>query len=301
LLIGINYTGTSHALNGCVNDVADLRRVLQDQLQFDAREIRTLTDANEVPALKLPTRAAIEGALEQLVVDVEEQGVTELWISYSGHGTNVRDRSGDESDGKDEAIVPLDYATAGVITDDHWRSYMARLPQTCRVFCLFDSCHSGTMADLPNAYRYVQTPATRKRVTKTFRRWYRGRMRVFRHSVWRTVPGTWKWQATETPTTSTTALPALACSMMTISGCRDPQTSADVYNAQQKQWTGAMSAAFAALIRDAKEALTCTTLCQKLNTTMADKDYTQRPVLCSTRPIEESTLFYNPRPPFVGR
>jgi hypothetical protein len=31
-----------------------------------------------------------------------------LWCHFSGHGTQVRDRDGDEADGKDEAICTID-------------------------------------------------------------------------------------------------------------------------------------------------------------------------------------------------
>lgn len=36
----------------------------------------------------------------------------------SGHGGQVKDRNGDEKDGYDEVIFPLDYQRAGYIVDD---------------------------------------------------------------------------------------------------------------------------------------------------------------------------------------
>jgi hypothetical protein len=41
-----------------------------------------------------------------------------LFVHYSGHGGNVRDTNGDEADGYDETLVPLDYERAGQIIDD---------------------------------------------------------------------------------------------------------------------------------------------------------------------------------------
>lgn len=35
-----------------------------------------------------------------------------------GHGGSVRDTNGDEADNMDETIVPMDYTSAGQITDD---------------------------------------------------------------------------------------------------------------------------------------------------------------------------------------
>ena len=49
----------------------------------------------------------------------EETTVFSHCISkHAGHGGSVRDSSGDEEDGKDETMVPVDYETAGQIKDD---------------------------------------------------------------------------------------------------------------------------------------------------------------------------------------
>ncbi len=36
----------------------------------------------------------------------------------SGHGGQIKDKDGDEVDGYDEVIFPVDYKTAGCIVDD---------------------------------------------------------------------------------------------------------------------------------------------------------------------------------------
>lgn len=41
-----------------------------------------------------------------------------LFMHYSGHGGSVKDHAGDEEDGKDETMIPVDYATKGQIKDD---------------------------------------------------------------------------------------------------------------------------------------------------------------------------------------
>jgi hypothetical protein len=48
----------------------------------------------------------------------ESSKCEEIWIHYSGHGSQVRDRDGNEADGMDEVVVPVDYTTAGFIVDD---------------------------------------------------------------------------------------------------------------------------------------------------------------------------------------
>jgi hypothetical protein len=39
-------------------------------------------------------------------------------VDISGHGDQVQDRNGDEDDGYDETILPVDYSRAGQIVDD---------------------------------------------------------------------------------------------------------------------------------------------------------------------------------------
>jgi hypothetical protein len=41
-----------------------------------------------------------------------------LFFHYSGHGSQVVDHSGDEEDGLDETICPVDFKSAGQIIDD---------------------------------------------------------------------------------------------------------------------------------------------------------------------------------------
>lgn len=82
--------------------------------------------------------------------------VTKAVVYYSGHGMQITDRNGDEDDGKDECLVPLDYKTYGVLTDDVINAHLVLpLPVTTSLFVLFDACNSGSGCDLPwNYYRY---------------------------------------------------------------------------------------------------------------------------------------------------
>ena len=60
------------------------------------------------------------------------------------------DKNGDEKDGFDEAMVPVDYASGGVILDDTLLEILVcPLPKGSSMTCFIDSCHSGTMLDLP--------------------------------------------------------------------------------------------------------------------------------------------------------
>jgi hypothetical protein len=84
---------------------------------------------------------------------VSHPDATELWLHYSGHGSYIADKSGDEKDGRDETIVPLDYQTSGMITDDMLQVYISQLPAPVQLYCIFDCCHSGTVMDLRYMYK----------------------------------------------------------------------------------------------------------------------------------------------------
>ena len=63
-----------------------------------------------------PTYANIMAAYKKVVSESKEGDV--VFCHYSGHGGKLRDDDGDEKDGYDETLVPVDYATANQIRDD---------------------------------------------------------------------------------------------------------------------------------------------------------------------------------------
>jgi hypothetical protein len=157
LLIGINYSGTSAELKGCVNDVQTMKNYLIDTREYQDANIVVLTDDQA-------TNANIMGGINTLI---GHGSAEELWLHYSGHGSTTRDRNGDEDDGKDETIVPVDYQSKGMITDDTLHATLTALPEVGpKLYCIFDCCHSGTILDLKYQYRGgssngVENPAPR--------------------------------------------------------------------------------------------------------------------------------------------
>lgn len=71
----------------------------------------------------------------------------------SGHGGQTPDLDGDEDDGYDEVIYPVDFRVAGHIVDDDMHIIMVKsLQPGVRLTAIFDSCHSGSALDLPYIY-----------------------------------------------------------------------------------------------------------------------------------------------------
>ena len=159
LLIGINYTGQKGQLRGCCHDVVTMKHVLSDLGLTSVEggyEERILVDDAEGANLQdqvhgLPTRKNIMEGMAWLV-----QGAVPgdtLFLSYSGHGAQVPDKNGDEDDGYDETLVPVDFKSAGQIVDDEiFATLVAPLPAGVRLTAVMDCCHSGTVLDLPYAF-----------------------------------------------------------------------------------------------------------------------------------------------------
>eukprot|EP01068_Selenidium_serpulae_P010809 Selendium_serpulae@DN5536_c2_g1_i2.p1 len=149
LLIGINYAGSEAELAGCINDV----RLIGSRLKhsgFD--DIRTMTDERSTSSSLQSTKANMVECMKWLVNGARRGD--QLFFHFSGHGTQVRDRSGDESDGFDESLMPVDYKKAGPLIDDVLHEiFVKNLPNGVRLTALLDCCHSGSLMDLPFAYK----------------------------------------------------------------------------------------------------------------------------------------------------
>jgi hypothetical protein len=125
------------------------------KLRYCAKGARDMATAlkSTFPTQKLlldteVTHNAVEEAITQWLAQAPE-GATVL-IYFSGHGSRMKDTSGDEADNYDETIVPWDYGSKHrFIVDDEISRWTSTL-KADRVILIFDSCHSGTMER--NAY-----------------------------------------------------------------------------------------------------------------------------------------------------
>ena len=90
------------------------------------------------------TRKAIIKRLEWLVKDAKAGD--RLLFHFSGHGSQIRDRDGDElRDQLDEILCPHDMDWDGAyIVDDDLKAIFSALPKGVHLEVLLDSCHSGT-------------------------------------------------------------------------------------------------------------------------------------------------------------
>lgn len=237
LLIGINYIGTESELSGCINDVIHMKKFLLSEGYKDA-DIHMLTEASSV----LPTYDNIVSELNWLLRDATSE--SNLFLHYSGHGGSVYDASNDESDNRDETICPLDIDRKGHMKDDFLRSFIDKLPVSCRLTAIFDCCHSGTILDL--RYNWTGNPK------------YAGSYQIVTNTNKETK-----------------------AHVMVLSGCLDPQTSADTVEDGIAQ--GALTYAFLASVmkcrRKNREVISCDTMLKCLDKFLRAKGYDQKPQL----------------------
>ena len=94
-----------------------------------------LTDDQRDPQFQ-PTRENIIEGMLWLVSGAQPND--SLFFHYSGHGSQEGDHDGDEVDGSDETICPLDYKSAGQIVDDEMNALLVQqLPRGARYVIIF--------------------------------------------------------------------------------------------------------------------------------------------------------------------
>lgn len=127
-------------LRGPVPDARAMADALVERGGFERGDVRLLLDGEA-------TRAGILAALDELIARATPGDL--LFVSFAGHGSQVLDLDGDELDGLDETIVPIDPVDADGkrqdIRDDEIADFIRRANAvTDDVVLVFDCCNSGT-------------------------------------------------------------------------------------------------------------------------------------------------------------
>ena len=243
LLIGINYVTTPQCrLNGCWNDAIQLSSYLAS-IGVPLANIRVLMDNTE-EGLERTSKDSIIQEISNLSKKTWAEDLDYVVFSFSGHGSQARDTSGDEMDGMDEGICHSDLYSRGLIIDDELHLLFRRFNPKTRVYCIFDCCHSGTMLDLPYEY-----PVAKGRCEGAL---------ADQHIVM-------------------------------ISGCTDPQCSADAWNEKTRLFGGALTMSLMQAVQSGDCGLI--DLHKKTLELLRSGKYTQFPVISSTHPIDNDTRF----------
>ncbi len=213
--IGLNsvdpsrYNGWDGQLSGCINDARDMQTIASGlgyttTLMTDSQA----TAANVMRAIGQAAQALVSGDI--------------LMLTYSGHGGQVNDANGDESDGQDETWVLWDR----MVLDDELFSLWSQFSAGVRIVMLSDSCHSGTVARMQAYDRMLSTEA----IATQYRR-LRDRPPKFRLAPFNVVQEIYERDRSlyyePAQWSSVSERSQVVASLILISGCQDNQLSAD--------------------------------------------------------------------------
>jgi len=141
LLIGTGeYKNSRYNLPGIAYDI-DVMQGFARKLGFQKQEIRTLVN-DQVTFDNI--KESFDNFLTRGVGPTDS-----ILIYYTGHGIQVRDKNGDELDGRDEALTlyglrPIQGGYKGVLIDDDIDDFLDGL-QSENILLVVDACHSGTV------------------------------------------------------------------------------------------------------------------------------------------------------------
>lgn len=256
LLVGVNKYGLPGSdLQGCVNDVTNVRDILLKYFGFTVRQIRVLVDDRA-------TKKAILERLKWLVKDAKPGD--RLLFHFSGHGSQIRDRDGDElKDRMDEIICPHDMDWDGTyIVDDDLKAVFSNIPEGVRLDVLLDSCHSGTGTREAAGLKQLPPEQTIK-------------------PRFLTPPVDIRMREEDDLKVQKIGTPNNPQSHVLFSGCKDNQTSADAYIGGT--YNGAFTYYFCKHLRDVQGSLSRSDLLKRLRASLKHEGYSQVPQLeCPT-------------------
>lgn len=212
VLVGINrYRVPGADLRGCVPDVKNMSRLIQDHYGFESGDITMITDYDA-------TKKAMEKAITGLISGAKKGDV--LLLHYSGHGSNVPDDNGDEPDHRDEILCPTDLDWYDPFRDDWLRKVFDGLKSGVSLTFVSDSCHSGTVT------RAIEPPDA-----EVIERYLPSPWDIANVESGRDLTGTTRGTVHKAPAAKRKARDIVPVDIpeVLIAGCRDDQTSADAH------------------------------------------------------------------------
>jgi hypothetical protein len=138
LTLGINDYKNVNSLRGCVADTETIRAMLIELFNFPERNIRTFTNEQVV-------KAEVQKQFAWLFQGAKPGD--RVVLHFSGHGSYVDDKDGDEPDGRDEliALYDMDFDDPDTyLLDDELREWTKTKPPGVELTVVLDNCHSGT-------------------------------------------------------------------------------------------------------------------------------------------------------------
>jgi metacaspase-1 len=214
-----HYGGWSGDLVACEFDAKDMAAIARSAgMRSTLLLTKKATRRSVLAALRAASKALRAGDL--------------LLLTYSGHGGQIADVSGEERDKLDETWCLFD----GELIDDEVFLALSRFAAGVRIFVLSDSCHSGTVTraripegGAPRGRSRMMPPAVAMRTYREHQAFYDKLQRdVAKAAGKASTPDPDSALARIVVSRRLTAI-AKRCkaSVILISGCQDNQTSMD--------------------------------------------------------------------------
>lgn len=182
--------------------------------EFDAHDMKAIAAARGfTPTLLLTQQATAKAVISAITTAAKALKSGDFFlVTYSGHGGQVPDTNGDETDAgrQDETWVLYDRQ---LIDDELW-SLWKKFKSGVRIFVLSDSCHSGTVSrDVPAGFG-LPNGVARPRLMPRLRavQVYKANRALY-DGIQKAIPAR---EATK-----------VKASVLLISGCQDNQVSLD--------------------------------------------------------------------------
>ena len=147
LVCGVSYKNQESELRASALNVRKMSALLLENFRFPQESVLVLGEEDGHPP---PTRKNIEAGLRWLVRGIRPGD--SLVFYFCGHGSYWAEKvDGDEIDELDETILPVDFKKKGMIFDNFINRTIVRpLVPGVTLHAIIDSCHSGTILDLPH-------------------------------------------------------------------------------------------------------------------------------------------------------
>jgi hypothetical protein len=279
LLVGVNKYKYVRPLNGCVNDIRNMADILTNFYDFSSGEIRTLVDESV-------TRNNLIDRLDWLLDGVEDGDL--LLFHFSGHGSQIQDRNGDELDDDMDEILCLydmDFRNPdSYLTDDDFNNIIDRLPKGIFLTACIDSCHSGTATrDIELLTTELQLPRAETKIQPRFIEPPADiAMRSYSKSVNVRRMGSKIKEDKKSAGLENTA----EAKHVLLAGCTDDQTSADAYI--NNDYAGAFTYNLCKTIRDTRGLITYQELIKRVQNSLAFNSFSQIPQLNGNKDLKNA-------------
>lgn len=225
LHIGLNAVSPAH-YEGWSGDLT--------ACEFDAKDMAAVAKSRGMkPTILLTkkgTRTAVLAAMKKAAKQLKKGDF--FFLTYSGHGGQVPDVTGEEPDKKDETWCLYD----GQLIDDELYFELSRFAVGVRILILSDSCHSGTVAraaeprpTAPNARSKMMPLAVGLRTYREHQAFYDKLQRDVTNAAGKASiadPDSALAQVAVSPRL-TAIVKKFNPGVILISGCQDNQTSLD--------------------------------------------------------------------------